>query len=321
VIPSAHPSIGSLAPGVERPQWSVMIPTYNCAELLRATLQSVLDQDPGPDAMQIEVVDDCSTTDRPDHVVAELADGRVTFWRQPTNLGIGRNFTSCLERAKGHWVHVLHGDDLAYAGLYRTVGDLLSANPEIGGVVVGAEDIDEQGSVIQANIPIRPTRQELTDFEQGIFSWNPVRAPAVIARRSVYEGVGGFHPNLRYCADWDMWKRIAVATRLLYEPEVLVGYRVHSQSDTAKLGTSVAQLKEMIRSVRIAHNYIPDGRSRGWTRDFYGTIRSWAWDMLSPQPGRPIGRDLLGYSRIVVESTVRSHTDRMLARTSRRASP
>ena len=44
--------------GEARPFWSVMIPTYNCAVYLRETLASVLAQDPGPDRMQIEVVDD-----------------------------------------------------------------------------------------------------------------------------------------------------------------------------------------------------------------------------------------------------------------------
>ena len=37
-----------------------MIPTYNCADYLAQALCSVLRQDPGPDAMQIEVVDDHS---------------------------------------------------------------------------------------------------------------------------------------------------------------------------------------------------------------------------------------------------------------------
>lgn len=38
-----------------------MIPTYNCTDLFERTLRSVLDQDPGPDQMQIAVVVDCST--------------------------------------------------------------------------------------------------------------------------------------------------------------------------------------------------------------------------------------------------------------------
>ena len=53
----------------KRPIWSVMIPTYNCANYLRETLASVLAQDPGADVMQIEVVDDHSTKDDPKAVV------------------------------------------------------------------------------------------------------------------------------------------------------------------------------------------------------------------------------------------------------------
>ena len=49
----------------ERPRWSVMIPTYNCARYLEAALRSVLAQDPGREAMQIEVVDDHSPDDDP----------------------------------------------------------------------------------------------------------------------------------------------------------------------------------------------------------------------------------------------------------------
>ena len=37
-----------------------MIPTFNCAGHLGEALRSVLAQAPGPDVMQIEVVDDAS---------------------------------------------------------------------------------------------------------------------------------------------------------------------------------------------------------------------------------------------------------------------
>src|SRR5215204_402078 len=105
------PTIVPVPDGGLRPLWSVMIPSYNCARSLPETLESVLLQDPGPRAMQIEVVDDCSTEGDPEALVMELGRGRVSYFRQPENIGHSRNFNTCLQRSRGHLVHLLHGDD------------------------------------------------------------------------------------------------------------------------------------------------------------------------------------------------------------------
>ena len=109
-----------------RPLWSVMIPTHDCAAYLRHTLASVLAQDPGPELMQIEVVDDASS-DAPEAVVEELGRGRVGFFRQPRNVGHVANFNTCLERSRGRLVHLLHGDDCVRDGFYAAMGRLLEA--------------------------------------------------------------------------------------------------------------------------------------------------------------------------------------------------
>jgi len=109
----------------------VMIPAYECASYLRETLASVLAQDPGPELMQIEVVDDAST-DAPEKVVEELGGGRVAFHRQPRNVGHIANFNTCLERSRGQLVHLLHGDDCVREGFYRTMQQPFTQHPEIG---------------------------------------------------------------------------------------------------------------------------------------------------------------------------------------------
>jgi len=109
-----------------------MIPTYNCAGYLEATLRSVLAQDPGPEAMQMEVVDDHSTADDPEEVVTRLGGGRVGFHRQPVNVGVVANLNTCLQRSRGEIVHLLHGDDFVLEGFYRTLGDRLREHPEAG---------------------------------------------------------------------------------------------------------------------------------------------------------------------------------------------
>ena len=74
------PRIAPVSQGEGRPFWSVMIPTYNPADLLEKTLCSVLDQDPGPDRMEI-VVDDCSPNGHAEEIVQSLASDRVRFHR------------------------------------------------------------------------------------------------------------------------------------------------------------------------------------------------------------------------------------------------
>jgi len=62
----------------ERPLWTVIIPTYNCAEYAREAIDSVLIQGPGPVIMQILVVDDGSD-DHIEDVVKEMGNSRVEF--------------------------------------------------------------------------------------------------------------------------------------------------------------------------------------------------------------------------------------------------
>ena len=126
------PPIAGVGDPAARPRWSVMIPTYNCADTLERTLRSVLDQDPGPVAMQIEVVDDCSTRDDPEAVVRKVAGSRVAFARQPRNGGHVHNFNACLNRAQGRLVHILHGDDWVKDGFYSRLETAFEANPSVG---------------------------------------------------------------------------------------------------------------------------------------------------------------------------------------------
>ena len=70
---SPIPQIDPIAEDSGRPFWSVMLPTYNCTAIFEQTLRSVLEQDPGPDQMQIAVVDDCSESRLHEEIVRSIA--------------------------------------------------------------------------------------------------------------------------------------------------------------------------------------------------------------------------------------------------------
>ena len=85
-----------------------------------------------PELMQIEVVDDCSDRDDPESVVKSVGRGRVAFYRKPKNGGAIANFNSCIERSRGRYVHILHGDDTVMPGYYDCISKLIARYPNVG---------------------------------------------------------------------------------------------------------------------------------------------------------------------------------------------
>jgi glycosyltransferase involved in cell wall biosynthesis len=257
--PSEIPSFEPLAQDAARPAWSVMIPTYNCAAYLREALASVLQQDPGPDRMQIEVIDDCSTRDDPEAVVREMAPGRVTFYRQPQNVGAIPNFNTCIRRARGEHLHILHGDDTVLYGFYKHAEKAYREHPEIGAVLTCFIWMDSVSNWKSIEGLLRLDAGVIDNFGERLIVYNAVQCPAITVRRTVYEKIGGFDPRFVHAADWDMWKRIAFRYPVWYVPTPLACYRYHGQSDTEKLIRDGRNIAERRQAIEVSRAYLPPG--------------------------------------------------------------
>jgi len=244
--------------GVERPLWSVMIPTYNCANYLRETLASVLAQDPGADVMQIEVIDDCSTKDDPQAVVEELGRGRVGFYRQPQNLGHTKNFTTCLERSRGKLIHLLHGDDCVRNGFYRKIQQAFEENLNIGAAFCRHIFMDEN-SHWQFISPLEQPKSEiLSNWLEQIAVQQRIQTPSIVVRRNIYEQLGGFDRRMScWGEDWEMWVRIAVNYPVWYEVEPLALYRKGSTSLTGRSIRTGQNIQDFRRAISIVKEYLP----------------------------------------------------------------
>jgi glycosyltransferase involved in cell wall biosynthesis len=230
-----------------------MIPAYNCAHYLRETLASVLAQDPGPERMQVEVVDDCSSDD-PKAVVDELGPGRVEYYQQARNVGTVRNFNTCLELARGRLVHVLHGDDAVRDGFYGVMEQPFDRHPQIGAAFCRYISIDGEGNWETIGELEPDGRAILDGWLERIALGQRLQTPCMVVRRSVYEELGGFDPRLTHCEDWEMWTRIAASFPVAYEPEPLALYRVHTRSSSGRsrsIGENVVDLRRAIAINRV----------------------------------------------------------------------
>lgn len=240
-----------------RPLWSVMIPTYNRTKYLEQTLKSVLEQAPASDLMQIEVVDNCSTAIDMEAVVHKISQGRISFYRQPENIGLTANLTACIQRSRGHLVHILHDDDVVLPGFYQRLQEGFEKEPTIGAAFCRYANVDE------GNHPVYIPKLEqsvpgiVSNWIERIAVEPLIQPPALVVKRHVYENIGGFHSELRYTCDWEMCKRIAAYYPVWYEPQTLAHYRIHSASATSDVIKSGANVVDRRKAIEISRLYLP----------------------------------------------------------------
>lgn len=265
-IPTSPPHIQPITDGGHRPKWSVMIPTFNCIYYVRETIESVLAQGFDEDQMQIEVIDDCSTDGDVEALVMEIGKGRVKFFRQETNKGSLRNFETCINRARGYYVHILHGDDISINGFYKEVESLFDTYPEIGAAFTDYQYIDYRGEEMWENTKIESPKGIVNNWLLMISKSQLVQPPAMVIKRSTYEKLGSFYA-VHYGEDWEMWTRVAANFPVAYCPTVLAKYRNHNSNISSRSLLSGQNIKDIQTVINIVQTYLPEAHKKKIKRE------------------------------------------------------
>src|SRR5580700_3470617 len=113
------------------PLVSVLIPVYNGEPFLAECLDSVLAQDFGD--FEVLIGDDCSK-DGSAAVIQRYAghDGRIRWWKNQKNLGIGGNWNACLREARADLIKfVLQDDKLLDASALRRLAGVMNGDRSV----------------------------------------------------------------------------------------------------------------------------------------------------------------------------------------------
>jgi len=89
---------------------SIVMPSYNTAEYIAESIQSVLAQ--SYKNWELLIVDDCSTDNTDEIVKPYLIDERIRYLRNEKNSGAAVSRNRALRDAKGKWIAFLDSDDL-----------------------------------------------------------------------------------------------------------------------------------------------------------------------------------------------------------------
>lgn len=181
------------------PFFSIIIPTYNRAELLLKTLLTFKKQEFSD--FEVIVVDD-GGNDHSKAVVTELNDNRfVYYWKENGERGAARNYGA--ERANGKYVNFFDSDDLAYPNFLNLAMEALQLFPETEVFALGYDIKSETGKQIKKVLPKSPTREHL-------YKGNYLSCNSVFVHRDVFlKHRFNEDRTLSGSEDFELWLRLA----------------------------------------------------------------------------------------------------------------
>ncbi len=204
---------------------SVVVPSFNTANYLGETIESVLSQ--SYPNVELIVVDDGSTDESPE-VIRRYGD-RIKSVLQ-SNQGVAAARNRGISMSSGEFIAFLDCDDVWHADKLARQMPLMR-DPTVGMVYSGLQYIDGSGQPLGTMLTGK-RGHVLRDMAMLENVGVPACGSSALVRRKCLDEVGLFDTEMSYSADWDLWRRIACRYKIEIVPEPLVRYRIRRGSMT-----------------------------------------------------------------------------------------
>lgn len=197
---------------------SVIIPTYNRANLIERSVQSVLEQT--YDNLEVIVVDDGSD-DNTQEVVNAFHDSRIVYHKLPSNQGVSnaRNVGAAIATAS--LIAFQDSDDRWQKDKLQKQMEYWQQHPEYGMIYSAYLYHTEAGEIFRV-----PSANVKGNLEGDIFAdlllRNTVGTPTMLMKKECFLKSGGFDTSLKSLEDWEFAVRFAKNYKIGFVKEPLV---------------------------------------------------------------------------------------------------
>lgn len=270
---------------------AVIIPTYNRADMLPETLDSLLTQTRVPD--EIIVVDDGSTDNTPELLAHYSAP--ITVIRQD-NQGRSAARNNGVRASTSDLIAFLDSDDTLVPESIERRAAFFAAHPAVDVLYTNVLMIDPASRVLgtytQVKPGARPSGRIFAHFAQD----NTMQLQGFMMRRACLEATGMFDVTMHVLEDYDLWLRLSARYEFAYVDEPLATYRIHNTMTTVvqsqRMITASAELMARIRQMPAfaalppadqARVYVAHGKKYGYmgrmdmARQMFGQAMRQRW--------------------------------------------
>ena len=201
---------------------SIVTPSFNQAQFLEETIQSVLNQD-FPNLEYIVI--DGGSQDGSVEIIRKYED-RLSWWVSEPDKGQTDAINKGFHRSNGDIFAWLNSDDTLLPGAVSEAVSYLEQNPAVGLVYGDTNFIDQHGKIIGKF----PARQ--TDYRRLRQGYVHIPQQAAFFRGDIWRQVGPLDPSFFFAMDYDLWVRIAAVSELVYHRRTWANFRLHSDAKT-----------------------------------------------------------------------------------------
>lgn len=214
------------------PLVTIFTPTYDRANFLPETIESIL----GQDYPNLEyIVLDNGSTDNTQEILRGYGDA-IQWEHHVSNIGLSRAMNRGFELARGDIIGFVSSDDPLLPGAISALVDVFLAHPDVVVVYPDWDVIDGEGRYVQH---IDTFEYEYVDMVRYHHTYP---GPGALFRRSVLDRIGGLDESYRIVSDYDFWLRAGLLGPFRRCPRTLARYRLHGTAAThAERGVEMAR--------------------------------------------------------------------------------